>query len=79
MLRSRYGLGLVPGKPSDFMPCCTAAMFEKSCGSTDSQFGSPTGVYDPLGLRLFALREQLVDRHLEDALVRVVAGSGRAL
>ncbi len=27
------------------MPCCTAAMFEKSCGSTDSQFGLSVGVY----------------------------------
>ena len=45
VLRSRYGLGLVPGKPSDFMPCCTAAMLEKSCGRTDSQSRVATGVY----------------------------------
>ena len=44
VLRSRYGLGSVPGKPADFMPCCTAAMLEKSCGSTESQFGESFGV-----------------------------------
>ena len=45
VLRSRYGLGLVPGKPSDFIPCWTAAIFEKSWGSTESQFGLSFGVY----------------------------------
>src|SRR5262249_41332816 len=45
VLRSRYGLGLVPRKPSDFMPRCTAAMLEKSCGKPDRHLGSPTGVY----------------------------------
>ena len=32
MLRSRYGLGRVPRKPADFMPCCTRGHVGKILG-----------------------------------------------
>jgi hypothetical protein len=42
---SDFGFGRVPRKPPFFMPCCTAAMLEKSCGRTLPHFGSSAARY----------------------------------